>query len=393
MKKIYLVLLAFTLFVFSSCKKNNDEEKPLILKDAINGFVQKGPFLNGTSMGIYELNDTYSPTGKIYTTQIADNSGVFQIDNISLISQYVLLKADGYYFNEITGENSSSPITLYALTDVTNKTSINVNVLSNLEKSRIEYLISNGLSFSIAKKQAELEILKIFSITKPDIVDSDLLNITQDGDDNAILLAISIIMQGYRTESDLSELLANISTDIRQDGLLNSASLGSMLINDAKLLDLPQIRANIENRYANLGMTVTVPNFEKYINRFLDSTNYQFTNNIIYPEFSTYGENILFGDKTTFSSNLSLAANLPKGSSLKIIIKSGRWAYQIGQNGPINWAISTYDNELQQQTFTAIESGRSCDLNFEFIQGSSHIIEYYENNSLIPTRVKTVMSK
>ncbi len=392
MKNIILLLLVTLIFMFSSCKK--DEQEPLITKDVINGVAQKGPFLNGTSIGVYELNDRYSPTGKIYTTQILDNSGQFQLNNISLISQYVLLKADGYYFNEVTGANSVSPITLYALTDITNKTTINVNLLSNLEKSRIEYLTSTGLSFSTAKNQAEQEILRVFSIVKPDIIDSDLLNISQDGDNNAILLAISLILQGYRTESDLSELLANISTDIRQDGILNSPALGSKLINDAKLFNLPQLRSNIEQRYTNLGMTVTIPNFEKYIKLFVDSTSYQFTNNIMYPEFSGYGENILFENKTSFTSGLSLAANLPMGTSLKIIIRtttnSSTWAIRLMPNGPVNWNFTPYDFASMSQEFTATAPGSNSDLYIEFTPGN-YSIEYYENNSITPTRVKNIV--
>ncbi len=383
MKK--LVVILFSVILLYSCEK--DKAENTITKSEVSGVVQKGPFLNGTSIGIYELNDDYSPTGKTFSSQIIDNTGTFQLLNVSLISPYVQLIADGYYFNEITGQNSNSPITLYALTDITNKTSVNVNILSNLEKSRIEYLLTTGLSFSNAKKQAEQEILEIFSLSKDDIADFDLLNITEDGDNNAILLAVSIITQGYRTESELSDLLANISTDIRQDGILNSASLGSQLINDVRLLDLPQIRKNIEDRYSNLGMTVSIPDFESFIQTFADSTNYQITNTIDYPEFSTYGENVLFAEKTSFSNGLSLAANLPKGASLKIIIKGGLWYYQSLPNAPVNWTITNYDFDLQQQSFTATESGRSCDLIIQFDPGT-HTIEYYENNSITPTRVK-----
>jgi hypothetical protein len=46
--------------------------------------------------------------------------------------------------------------------------------------------------------------------------DFDLLDTSQTGEDNAILLAISLIIQGFRTESELTDLLANISTDIRE---------------------------------------------------------------------------------------------------------------------------------------------------------------------------------
>ncbi|NLJ82485.1 MAG: hypothetical protein GX330_05100 [Bacteroidales bacterium] len=391
--KNFILVVSLAAILFSSCK---DEKVIKVKKTEINGVVQKGPFLNGTSIGIYELNDDYFPTGKVYSSQIVDNSGTFQLKNVSLVSQYVQLKADGYYYNEITGQNSNSPITLYALSDIKNKASVNVNILSNLEKSRIEYLLSTGLSFAAAKKQAKQEILNIFSISKADISDFELLSISEDGEDNAILLAVSLIVQGYRTESELSELLANISTDIRQDGKLNSSSLGSLLINDARLLNLPQIRNNIETRYANLGMTVSIPNFEKHIQTFIDNTTYQFSKNIDYPEFSTYGENILYGEKTSFSDdwssdwNLSLAANLPKGASLKIIIKGGLWSYEALPNKPVNWTISEYDFNLQQQTFTATESGKNCDLIISFEESGTYTIEYYENNSTIPTRTKTI---
>ncbi len=392
--KNFILVVSLAAILFSSCK---DEKVIKVKKTEINGVVQKGPFLNGTSIGIYELNDDYFPTGKVYSSQIVDNSGTFQLKNVSLVSQYVQLKADGYYYNEITGQNSNSPITLYALTDIKDKASVNVNILSNLEKSRIEYLLSTGLSFTAAKKQAKQEILNIFSISKADISDFELLSISEDGEDNAILLAISLIVQGYRTESELSELLANISTDITQDGKLNnSSSLGSLLISDARLLNLPQIRNNIETRYANLGMTVSIPNFEKYIQTFIDNTTYQFSKNIDYPEFSTYGENILYGEKTSFNDdwssdwNLSLAANLPKGVSLKIIIKGGLWSYEALPNKPVNWTISEYDFNLQQQTFTATESGKNCDLIISFEESSTYTIEYYENNSTIPTRTKSI---
>lgn len=391
MKKTFF-LLSLALVIFSSCEKDN--EVLLINNASINGYVQKGPFLNGTSISLYELNNSYSSTGKVFSTQIADNSGLFQINNISLVSSYVQIKANGYYFNEVSGNNSSAPITLYALTDITDRTSINVNILTHLEKSRIEYLLANGSTFSVAKRQAEEEILRIFSITMDSIVDSDLLNISQDGDNNAILLAISVILQGYRTEGDLSELLANISTDIRQDGVLNSASLGTLLINDAKILNLPQIRTNIENRYNNLGMTVTIPDFERYVNQFINNTTYQFTNNIVYPEHSTLGYNILYGDITSFDGmgTLSVAANIPKGASLKIITRNRKWYYAVGSM--VNWTMTSDPENTQSKILTATESGKNCDMVIDLFGPNCNgpmIIEYYENNSITPTRTKTIL--
>lgn len=382
MRKL-LIVLFFLAILFNACEKENNNIKTIA---KIEGVVQKGPFLNGTSLDIFEMNSNYAPTGKTYSTQLLDNSGTFQLKDVLLISEYVQFRANGYYFNEITGQNSNSQLTLYAFSNISNRSMVNVNILSHLEKGRIEYLVSEGINYVDAKKQAEQEILNVFSISKTDISAFDSLDISKEGENNAILLAVSIIAQGFRTESELSDLLANIATDIRQDGQLNSISLGSLLINDARLLDLKQIRKNIENRYLNLGMNVTIPDFEKYINLFLDSTEYEITNNIEYPEFSSYGENILFGDKTKFSSKRSLAANLPKGTSLKIVIKGGIWSYWIDPDGPVNWLNTSYNHISEQQMFTAIESGKSCDLKFVSFTGDT--IEFYENNSITPTRIK-----
>ncbi|HWR57446.1 MAG TPA: hypothetical protein VN328_01040, partial [Thermodesulfovibrionales bacterium] len=217
--------------------------------------------------------------------------------------------------------------------------------------------------------------------------------------DNAILLAMSIILQGYRTSSELSELLANISSDIRTDGLLGSSSLGTKLINDAKLINLSNVRANLVSRYSKLGLAATIPDFEKYINTFIANTKYVFTNYIQYPQNGPNGLNILFGTEdltipATIDTTISdpgkfydLAADLPKGASLKVIMKltAGKpW----GLNVISNWNYSIWNGA--DQTFTAIESGKSYSLRLYLLKGTSFVIEYYENNSITPTRTKQV---
>ncbi len=380
-----------------------------ISKEKINGFVQKGPFINGTSISILELESDLSQTGKIFNTQISDNTGSFEFTRIELSSQFVELIADGFYFNETLGDKSKSRLTLYALTDLTNKNSLNVNTLSHLEMDRIKYLISQGSTFEDAKRQVQSEILEIFSISKSDIPESELLDISKDGDDNAILLAVSLILQGLRTDAELSELLANIITDIREDGQLNNANLGTELINHARLLNFARIRENLTVRYQELGLGVKIASFEKYIQYFIDNTEYIITNLIEYPEFSNYGENILFEGKTNFTPNhvYSLAADLPEGTEVIVILKGGLWYYEYLPNGPKNWTISQYNENTKTQTFTSTEPGKACDLKIEFtlpytepvdsvfskaaINASDTItIEYFENNSQTPTKTKQI---
>ena len=94
---------------------------------SLSGNAQKGPFNNGTAINIAELTNTLSPTGRNFSTQITNNSGQFSVANVQLTSPYVELRANGYYFNEVANEVSTGQLTLYALSNIADKNSINVN--------------------------------------------------------------------------------------------------------------------------------------------------------------------------------------------------------------------------------------------------------------------------
>lgn len=396
--------MLIVLAVFSTGCKKEDE---LLIKESLKGYVQKGPYINGSAITVAELHENLNPTGKVFSTQIVNNQGSFELNDLALNSKFVELRADGFYFDEILGEKSTAQLTLFAIADVTDQNSINVNVLTQLEKGRVEYLLGQGFSFAEAKKQAQGEVFSIFNFDISGMRGSEVLDISQDGEDNAALLAASLILQGYRSVGDMTELIANISTDIKEDGVLNSSSLGMALMNHARLLNMLEIRENLENRYEELGVNATIPDFEKYVQLFQDSSDFEFTSSIEYPEYSEYGENILFDSKSDIKTNYdySLAANLPIGAKLEIILKGGMWYYQVLPNGPVNWKVSQYNETERSQLFTAIESGKKCDLKIEFetlfLNGNdtiisppgvkdSIIIEYYENVTEIPTKTKVI---
>ncbi len=403
-----LIIMIMMIIFLANCKKDDSSLKNL----NITGYAQKGPFINGSSVTVYDLQSDMSPTGKSYNAQINDNKGTFQLNNLSLSSNYVSLRADGFYYNEITGQQSASQITLYALSDIREKDNINVNILTQLERSRVEHLMNNGMSFTDSKIQAQREVLAIFNIEENDIKASENLNISESGDDNGILLAVSSILQGYRLEGALTALLANISNDIKEDGVLNNGTLGSALIDHAILLDTVLIRSNLTSLYQDLGANVSVPDFGKYISNFISNSGFEITQSTItYPDTCAYGDNILSLTKTTYKGGFdishSLSAFLNYGMALKIKITSlvpGKntttpndtitpvpvpvWGYNHDSN--INWSISTFDNINYTQTFTAIESNSLCDLRILFEKGS-FLIEYFEMNSAVPARSKTII--
>lgn len=404
------IVVAITIVMLTQCtdyESNTDESisKPNIAN--IKGYAQKGPFINGSSVMVFDLQTDLSPSGKAYNAQIKDNNGTFQLSNISLSSSYINVRADGFYFNEVSGRQSVAQITLYALSDITGKTNLNVNLLTHLEKARVEFLMQGGKSFVDSKIHAQKEILAIFNIEKSDIKTSENLNIAENGSDNGILLAISSIIQGYRSESEMTELLSNISNDIKEDGILNSDILGSALISHAIVLDSVSIKTNLEQRYKDIGSTADLPVFGKYLANFIAKTEFVATKSLIsYPEKGLHGFNILSLSKTHFiaswNTSLSMAANLAKETALKIKVSAldttirnvngmvPRWGQAMGFE--LNWSISRFDEKNYSQTYTAIDAGKSCDLLLFFDEGS-FIIEYFEMNSLKPTRTKIVTCK
>lgn len=395
------------IVILSACKKtsttNPTTENVFVSK--LNGYVQKGPFIIGSSITLYDLKDDLSATGKSFNTQTIDNRGSFKFNNITLSSSYASIKADGYYFNEANNSTSGAPITLYALSQVGDSININVNLLTHLEKSRVEYLIGHGISFAQAKRQAQREIVTIFKMNRADIPNSEDLTIEGGREGNAILLAISTIFQGglgYNgLEGRVSELLANFASDIEEDGILNNNSLMQKLLDNSVLLDSAAIRNGIITKYSQLGQLITVSDFGKYIDSFVSKTSSElYGSEIYYPHNVSFpmqqleeSYNLLkLNDTIYHRTYFEMVAYLGRNSSLIVKIKDldavptpnkdNSYAY-FAENGTA--IIPTVENGFYTYTIPIPHHV------FSDFQANHHfLIEYYENGSVSPTRQKTI---
>ena len=198
-----------------------DSEQVAISLDSLAGYTQKGPFLKGSTVYLYELSDgrTLKQTNGNFTSNIAQDNGRYKFAARDLVSQYVMLIVEGYYRNEVTGLVSDAPIRLKAITDVRKRNSANVNLLTHLEYDRVYYLVTREkMSVKKAKRQALREILNEFHIELGDNADAEDMDVFGLGDADAALLAISILLQGLRNESELMALLSDISADMAKDG-------------------------------------------------------------------------------------------------------------------------------------------------------------------------------
>lgn len=373
---------------------NDVDEISITLKD-FTGYVQKGPFINGSSVTIYEIDEELEQTGRVFNTQISDNQGSFSLPGVELHSQYVHLKSDGFYFNEVSGELSEAQLTLYSIVDVKDVESTNINILSHLESGRLRFLFEEGLTFAEAKKQAREEVMQVFNISGDGLPNSNDMNISKAGEDNAKLLAISIILQGGNSTGELAELVNNFSLDFASDGRMDSESIGTTLINGVNHANLTDIRRHLESRYDELGIVYEIPPFEKYVNQFIETSSFIATNHIKYPESGSYGENFLNLDVKVVENDIkgSFAIEVPEGRSLKFkVIHNTLW---ISTFSGINmtWTSFVTEGDRGYNTFETSSSGL-CDVEvfFNMREGDSNIIdiEYYEDGSSEPSYSKTM---
>jgi hypothetical protein len=369
---------------------------------SVDGHAQKGPFVNGTTITVNELDTSLVASGRVFNTTIVDDTGSFSLPGVTLDSSFARVATDGFYFDEVAGELSAARLELNMLADLSSASTVNVNLIGHLERSRVEYLIGQGSSFADAKAQAQGEVLATFGIAKTSIGASETLDVSDGSDDGAILLAISSIVQGNRTTAELTELLSAMNTDLREDGTLDSATSGTKLINSATNMDRAAVRGNIEARYENLGLVVTVGDFESHIQNFIDTTSFEFTGAIKYPASGSTGPNVLDPNVTQYTlGQASMTAEMPEdGGSLTVIMKltSGGGPWGILAIAMSGWTADDYDFAANQQRFDVNPGTAVADLEMFLDSGLGMTgssaggadIEIYENGAGTPTATKSI---
>lgn len=281
MKSLSMIAVFLSLFFIISCgdskneSKNDDEstnDENVISDDdsliegkyKIEGFVQKGPFVQGSEITIAEIDSGLVPIGTSYTTSTIDDFGSFEISK-EMSTNYVEVTASGYYFNEVEGKLSTSELSFRVVSDLTEEKPVNINILTTIERERIKVLIGEGKTFEEARSQAETEILAVFNIKGFETDNFQEMDISKEGDSNAMLLAISAVLQHGNTEAELSELISKITQDIKDDGILDGKTQKDAIKENGMALDLAAVRTNLEQRYSDLGLVLTIPEFEDFI--------------------------------------------------------------------------------------------------------------------------------
>lgn len=207
--------------VYSSAEENSSSRSEFAEEEkgrTISGVAQKGPFVAGSTVKLYELDEkTLTKTGKFFSGEVDSvGDGGFKVSNVELTSPYALFEVTGKFRNEVTGEMSSNEITLYALANLDDRDEVNINLLTHLTYERILFLFGKGKDFAKAKKQAESEVSKAFYFGR-EFENFEDINIFGDSEESAALLAIGVLVLDG-AGADLVEFLDAFVDDFKKDG-------------------------------------------------------------------------------------------------------------------------------------------------------------------------------
>lgn len=266
-KKIIFSLIAVALL--ASCSDDKDEpgggEQIKSGKYQLSGKVEKGPFVRGSQISVQPLTSSLSPVGTVFNGELQDDAGTFDLGQIELASQFVRISADGYFFNEVKGRLSDGTLHLVALADLSDRSSVNVNILTHLKSARIQKLMQSGKTFAEANKQAHKELLTQFGLQAYENIPAEGMTITSGNDGAGVLIAISSIILSDRTEAEITQYLSTLSQDLADDGSFTADNKKTVFQGKNRVVsDLESISRHIVDRYSDLGINVTVPDLRYY---------------------------------------------------------------------------------------------------------------------------------
>ena len=396
-----LIFIAVTaLSILTACTKEAETY-------SFSGKAQKGPFVTGATITVNELNESLGQTGRSFTTSITSDDGSFSLSNIEMESDLALLTGNGFYFNEVIGELSNAPITLQAIANLTDAETVNINALTHVTKARIEKLVSGGMGFADAKRQAEGEFQDFLGVSNHFNQGFEQMSIATGGDFNAMLLAFSVILQRPThfveviptLPAELTWLMTSLSTDFADNGTIDNEALVDTLLYNISLQNLVSIRNRIQAYYVGLGQNVETPDFESYMAMF-QAAHQETVAEFVYPDKASPmpelgdGElpNILVKDATQFDGKQPyvVAAITPLDKKLKIKVTGRDVHMDLSLNN--GWAVIEHSGD----SFT-IEAQRQNQLvsmliNFYYdpnLKDGSATIEYYEDSDT-PTFTKEI---
>ena len=261
-----LLVMTLSLMIFS-CSKKDELETFQPETYNVSGKVEKGPFVNGSTIVLQPMNAKMQMLGDTYISTIQDNIGNFTFGSKVFATPFAELSANGYFFNEVSGTLSLGTLNLKSVVDLSDKVTVNVNILTHLKYQRIINLVNQGNRFKEANKQAQEELFAAFGLSKYAEKDASLFSIVEGNDEAAVLIAVSSLFLVNRSEAEITEYLAKLCHEFGQHGTFLTETKKQIKEDREELISqLSNIRSNIISRYQDLGLSIEI----KQLARFFD---------------------------------------------------------------------------------------------------------------------------
>ena len=277
-RDVFTFALVFAIVsMFSACSDDkvaggSSDDAGIIADLNVAGVAQKGPFAKGSEVTVRGIDcKTMEFTDEIFEGSVKNNMGEFVVNNVNLSTTCAVVEVTGEYRSEMTGKKVSDKLTLRALTNLKDRTYVNVNLLTNLEYERVMYYVAEkGEAFDKAKELAENDVLAAFGMAG-ESTEFESLDIFGTSDADATLLALSVLMQGDVDVKTLAERLDKFSDSFAKSGEWDDSDTKTAIadwIADAVATDvMDSIRKNMEN----WGFANEIPDFEKVIEEINDA--------------------------------------------------------------------------------------------------------------------------
>lgn len=320
----------------------------------VAGVSQKGPFVKGSAVTVQGIDcKTMNFTDEVFEGEVKNNMGEFVVEKVNLSTTCAVVAVTGEYRSEMTGKKVSDKLTLRALTNLKDRTHVNVNLLTNLEYERVMYYVAEkGKTFDEAKDLAETEVLAAFGMAG-DTTEFEALDIFGTSDADATLLAISVLMQGDADVKTLTERLDKFNESFAESGTWNDDDTKKAIIdwiaNAVAKAVMDSIRKNMEN----WGFANEVPDFETAVDAFATNVSKEKNSDSVktdgwswdVPKDARFNPNIKYDsiidprDKQVYKvvkievkdknySQVWMAENLNYADSVKTpSLKGGNWCY------------------------------------------------------------------
>ena len=237
----------------------------------LEGALQKGPFILGSSIDVHVVDAAGDPTGESFATQTLDDRGEFSV--LLPTPAPVSIEGNGYYWDELRERVSSAPLTLRAWYDPAAHADepAFVNLVTHLSYLRVRTLLADATAsppytLTTAIAEAESELVGGLGLGPAGLAlgPGSGLDLTgHDTLDDAYSLALSLVLLdaaqlqagvGNDPEGFLQQLLNQIQSDLAPDGALQSLP-ANLLLDAEHDVNVPRAKVLIQRRLATLDPT------------------------------------------------------------------------------------------------------------------------------------------